>query len=117
MKVFITGDRTAVPPIALLGASVTAGRALVAGNEVWTGELPTGVEAAAKFLLEQWGLTPNLVPAGDSWEDRARLAKAVLGIDKILFIHSDPHTSRMLPPLLEAFGDALEIVSPELLFV
>lgn len=126
MKVFITGDRSAPAELALLPVTVLLAREFVTAAtdypdgscpiELVTGDLP-GTETAVQIAAKLLGLEPAVVPSGDPWNVRAEMLKQFMHIDRVLFFHADPHASRMLPPLLEVFGDAVEIVSPELLLV
>lgn len=120
MKVMITGDRSTGPRAALVPVLVILGRELKKGEpfELVTGDLP-GVEKTVKLAAHLLGielsLDGNKLTHGDgAWETRAAIAKQY--VDRVLFLHPDPHASRMLPPLIEEFGDVLEIVSPELMF-
>lgn len=118
-KLFITGDRSLPPYVAALPLAVLVARQLLdppnLGVQFVTGDLP-GAETAARELFRVIGIESEIVPSGGDWLERAQLLKGVMGVDRVIFVHGDPHASRMLPPLLEVFGDAVEIVVPEMVF-
>ncbi len=117
-KIFVTGDRSLPAEVGVMPALVMIARELAKGPvTLVSGELP-GFEQSVWTAAQMIGMNVELFdppfPFGD-WESRATAAKT-WPVDRVLFFHADPHSSRMLPPLLEVFGDACEIVSPELMF-
>ncbi len=100
-----------MPALVMLARELTKDSQL----EVFSGALP-GFETAVRMAAQMIGIEVGPLEPSVDWHERAELVKNT-GVEHVLFFHADPHASRMLPALLEVFGDAVEIVTPELMMV
>lgn len=115
---FITGDRSMTPitvgqvSLEMLRA-LGHGRTIITGSEGATEAVVAALAHAAEVPVEQYG-TPVHTPEGHvDWDARHRaIAEAHQHDDlEIVFVHSDPMTSRVGRSLFEVWGDAVRIVS------
>lgn len=115
-RVFITGDRTGC----LAYPALVAGQllqAVAAGEQVVTGD-NDGVEALVRGIAALGGVpvevieTPRDASGTADWDRRHRLV--ILdgeGPARVVAIHVDPFTSKVVASALQQWGDGLQLVT------
>lgn len=103
MTTFITGDRTPGPLYVPLVA-VELLRAVAQGEAVQTGE-NGGVEEIVRELGSLAGIEVSVVP-GTKAEFNTRHDTVASSGARAVAIHTEPHSSSLIPSLLQSFSNA-----------
>lgn len=112
MKIFLTGDRSLNPVIAVAAAAqVVAALPVEDVTDLYTGDLG-GFESAVRYLLP--GVNVVESSALDNGKPDLGAVHAAVRplVDAAVFVHPDPLDSRVYASLVEHFGDdELQVVT------
>jgi hypothetical protein len=127
MRLFLTGDRSMPTELALGPVLLELARAFAAADGeqvlVLTGD-QDGVERAVRLVCKEIGVEPQVIPTGvdvttgvKDFVERARQT-ALVGVDKVLVLHTDAMASRITRALLdnETLAPITTVTDPRLQF-
>jgi hypothetical protein len=123
MKIFLTGDRSLHPVVAVNAVYEVLthlDQFVPEGTEdgtvdIVTSNAPHGVDAAVRFLLGAIGSEALVVDAGHT-DDDLRLAHETAkadGAEVAIVLHGDPLTSHVARSALAVWGDAAHLLGGE----
>ena len=120
-NIFLTGDRSAPPELAIILASSAIGslalQASAAGEpvQIWTGD-NVGFEEGVRKVAAGLGLeiqilgTPVVQETGKpDWDQRHRLVDSVC--EKLYLVHGDPLSSSIGASALSVLGDKAQLAA------